>query len=237
MNKKSDRAIVKHAINVYKARGNTQKDLAKFLDIPESRLSEYAKGKLNPPSMVTKAMIEECGAPSRECGWYMTGEIYEGLAELKDAVTTSKPVSNYELVIEGESIFRLKSYGCSAVRKLLPASYELGKRAFIEVNIFRTSSFKLATRVVIAPDESPGNHYIKNDFDFQSSQDEWSFEYISIPPEGSRVLVMEYEHESLFLDEFQSLCGWLGLQIPDSNQLKRQIAAAGGFLGGAKYIS
>jgi len=70
-----------HAIAYFNNKEKYQKDIAKILDIEESRLSEMKRGTRKMPSSLMEKIVDACGAPRRGVGRFEFVEMYGSLYE------------------------------------------------------------------------------------------------------------------------------------------------------------
>lgn len=77
---KSDTVLwINHAVSYFKSINKTQKDMARILDLDESRISEMKNGVGTLSPSLMKKITEYCGAPRRNPGRYLEAELYKSL--------------------------------------------------------------------------------------------------------------------------------------------------------------
>ncbi|MCQ8867683.1 hypothetical protein ACED56_15430 [Vibrio splendidus] len=75
---------IEHAISYFKTQGKTQKEMSKFLDLSESRISEMKVGKRALTTSERQRIIDICGSPRRNSGRYERAYYFESLDRFFD---------------------------------------------------------------------------------------------------------------------------------------------------------
>ena len=77
---KSDTVLwINHAVSYFKSINKTQKDMARILDLDESRISEMKNGVGTLSPSLMRLITEHCGAPRRNPGRYLEAELYKSI--------------------------------------------------------------------------------------------------------------------------------------------------------------